>query len=237
MRTWTPPLPTLVLASSVVILSLAAPFLMTAPETGGLAPDAVLRETTAAGDIAAGIWPGPRAETRREILIAPLFAENRRLSDPFKVAPPEPELSHEPASDGGQAVDALGMNPPDETQVARPAQENVAEPVEELIADAPPEPVRPLVLPPLRLLGTFIQESKGVARALLAESGEGAEEVWVDENDSYEDWVLTTVSPEAVRLEAGEESLTLEMWTEGGEGVTGESPIDTLFHSRTMSGG
>lgn len=218
MRSWTPPLPTLVLASSVVILSLAAPFLMTAPETGGLAPDAVLRETTSAGDIAAGIWPGPRAETRREILIAPLFAENRRLSDPFKVAPPEPELSHEPASDDGQAVDALGMNPPDETPVAQPAQEMATEPVGELIADVPPEPVRPLVLPQLRLLGTFILEGKGIARALLAETGEGAEEVWVDENGSYEDWILTIVSPEAVRLEAGEESLTLEMWVEEQSG-------------------
>lgn len=222
-----PPVPTLVLAGLLSGTAFAAPYLMTPPETAGLLPGTTPQTTADAVTQTPLSWTGPRAEAKREILIAPLFTENRKLPDPFAAPEPEPDFVEAPAEEPN--LDLIGMNPPEETPAPAPEEP----PAGELVAgedlsgteEEAAEPARPLVLPELRLVGTFILESKGIARALLIEEKDGAEETWVDEDGTYEDWVLTIVSPEAVRLVGGEESLTLELWVEE-EGEAGESSGD-----------
>ncbi|MGV2974299.1 hypothetical protein AB1P65_02530 [Roseibium alexandrii] len=154
-------------------------------------------------------WPGPRAEARREILSAPLFSADRALPPPFS------EVGEKEQDAQGLAPVALVKPPP---MVLKPPQ-TVQPPPEqavEIAEPAEPETVEsdPLVLPDLKLMGTFIAEDMGIARALLAETGEGAEETWVDVNGAYADWVLEIVSPEAVLMRGGEQTLALELFDE-----------------------
>ena len=211
IKDYLPPYPTILLASTLGVMSAFTPLLITAPETSGVGPQAKGQTMAKESLTTSNSWSGPRAETKREILIAPLFVSDRKLPAPFDNSPPEPEEVEEPVSEVLNEIDLLGMNPPEDTPVETVADEEVVAPEEEQIAEQPAEP---LVLPELRLVGTFIVEDRGIARALLMETTEGAEEVWIDENEFYEDWQLTIVSPEAVRLVAGEESLTLELWEE-----------------------
>ncbi|MEM9634954.1 MAG: hypothetical protein AAGA50_26730 [Pseudomonadota bacterium] len=204
-----PPVSTFLLAGFLTAAVILTPLATTAPQTSGLGPQAQVQTATATTPTASDYWSGPRAETKREILIAPLFVEDRKLPAPFDNSPPEPEVIEAPVPEVSNDPDPLGMNPPEETPVETIADEEVVAPIEEQIEEQSAEP---LVLPDLRLVGTFIVEDRGIARALLMEITEGAEEVWINENDFYEDWQLTIVSPEAVRLVAGEESLTLELW-------------------------
>ncbi|KZM47463.1 hypothetical protein [Labrenzia sp. OB1] len=212
-----PPLPTLGLAAALGAAAVCTPFLMAVSETSGLAPGGAPQDSTGTAMAAADIWAGPRAEAKREILIAPLFTENRKLPDLFNDSQPEPAVVEEPVAFEPPPDELIGMNPPSETPPEPAAEElpmeDLAE-AEDLSTEPVAEPAEPLDLPELRLVGTFILESKGIARALLIEEKEGAEETWVDEDGKYEDWVLTIVSSEAVRLVGGEESLTLELWVE-----------------------
>lgn len=225
-----PPLPTLGLAAALAAATVSAPFLMAAPETSGLAPGGAPQGNIGAATVAADTWAGPRAEAKRDILIAPLFTEDRKLPDLFNDSQPEPTVVEEPVAMEPPPEELIGMNPPDETPPEPLPEELPIEDVagaEDLSTEPVAEPAEPLNLPELRLVGTFILESKGIARALLIEEKDGAEETWVDEDGTYEDWVLTIVSPEAVRLVGGEESLTLELWVEEEkEGEAGETGGD-----------
>ncbi|MBG6166898.1 hypothetical protein IWQ54_006600 [Labrenzia sp. EL_195] len=202
-----PPLPTLLLAGAVVVTGVSAAYLGGAPEISGLGRAAITTENASKNPSTQASWLGPRAETKREILIAPLFAEDRKLPAPFENLPqPSTEAPPEPKTQPDLKV-ANAAPPP-------PAPEPVADVAPEPAIAEPAIPAVPLDLPELRLVGTFIAEDRGIARALLIETDSGAEEIWVDEDSQYADWVLTIVSPEAVRLESGDESLTLEMWVE-----------------------
>lgn len=208
-----PPLPTLLLAGAVVVTGVSAAYLGGAPEISGHGYADITPENTPNTQTIQFSWLGPRAETKREILIAPLFAEDRKLPAPFEnlpqpstVAPAEPKTQPE--------LKVANVAPPP------PAPEPVADVAHESAIVEPAIPAVPLNLPELRLVGTFIAEERGIARALLVQIDEASEEVWVEVDSQYADWVLTIVSPEAVQLEAGEESLTLEMWEEADKEVS-----------------
>lgn len=205
-----PPPTTLLLAGTLILAGTAAPFLLRATDISPLIGETSNRGDTRTTSEQTSYWPGPRPETKREILIKPLFTEDRKLPVPFNMTPP-PE---EPVA---------AAKPPEPTPVVTQEDIPPEDPPIEMVSDEidqtseleqEEQETKPLVLPELRLLGTFILESKGIARALLIETKEGSEETWVDENGFYEDWILTIVSPEAVRLVGGEESLTLELWYE-----------------------
>lgn len=205
-----PPLPTFLLAGAVFVTGISAIFLGGAPDISGRGHAAITTENTSNNPSTQASWLGPRAETKREVLIAPLFAEDRKLPAPFEGTPkPHNVVPSEPEPQPDLKVANIAPPPP--------APEPVAEVVPEPAIVEPAIPAVPLDLPELRLVGTFIVEDRGVARALLVETDGSAEETWVDEDGNYADWVLTIVSSEAVRLEAGEDTLTLEIWIDGSE--------------------
>ncbi|WP_346891511.1 hypothetical protein [uncultured Roseibium sp.] len=191
-----PPISTLLLLAVVAAGGTAAASLMEPKERSGISAvkTASAKTDTAPTDVAS-LWAGPRAETRREILQAPLFSEDRKLPEPFKVVhrtptrPPAPVAQH-------QAVDSAnappGANPPPQKKEAK---SNAAS--------------KSLILPKLRLLGVLIRGDE--ARALLAETMEGAEEVWIERGEKIADWKLMIVSPGSVRLEARKKILILEL--------------------------
>lgn len=204
-----PPISTLLLVVVVVVGLVTLPFLMATPKTGATKLWSSAQRNNHKSPPNPFAWRGPRPEAKREILTTPLFAEDRKLPLPFDVSSLEPEnlIKSEVQSE----EDSTGMNPPEEPAppYEEPSQSEVSE---------EPEPVdtkTPLNLPKLRLVGTFIIENKGVARALLVETKQNAEEFWVDEGSNYEDWVLAIVSPSAARLESSSKSLVLELWVEG----------------------
>ena len=204
--TWLPPLPTLLFAGALAVAGLSAPFLLRSTNVSGDQPIFSTQTSNVHVRTANVIWPGPRPETKREILIAPLFAEDRKLPAPFE-ASTRLRTNTTPESETPQTIaKATAVAPP------APAPEPVIEEKQEPVVAQPAKPLVSLNLPELRLVGTFIARDRGIARALLVSPQSGSEEIWVDENGQYAGWVLTIVSPEAVRLEAGEESLTLEMW-------------------------
>lgn len=195
---YSPPISTLLLLTIVAAGGTAAASLMKPMDRSGIAPvkTANAKEDTAPTDLAS-LWAGPRAETRREILQAPLFAEDRTLPEPFKIAPPKPARppAPEPVAQHqvvGSAKAPPGANPPPREKDAKPKAAS-----------------KPLVLPKLRLLGVLIGDD--VARALLAETMAGAEEIWIERGGKIADWRLTTVSSSEVRLEAGKNVLKLEL--------------------------
>ncbi|WP_306143139.1 hypothetical protein [Roseibium sp. MMSF_3412] len=203
-----PPLSTLFLTGTLGLAAIAAAFHLTSLDTGGIQATTSQASAAATPPSAPTVWPGPRPETRRDILIAPLFAQDRKLPQPFspgvspEIAGPAPLKKSRP-----NAVSAAPA--PTASAPVSPAPEPARTPVR----PQKPPPVPPN-LPDLRLVGTFVANDQGIARALLIDLSGGPDEVWVDEGEKLADWVLTIVSPHAVRLEAGEESLTLEIWEE-----------------------
>ncbi|QDG79379.1 hypothetical protein [Labrenzia sp. PHM005] len=187
------------------------PLMISSPATNGLKP--VGQQNTAGREhediIQKPAWLGPRAETKREILIAPLFTKDRSFPSPFS----ELEENEPEAPDVGSV---MPVKPPPivvktpQIEEAKPEQPVKAQPLEE--QEVPTSD--PLVLPDLKLVGTFIAEEMGIARALLVETDEGAEETWVDVKGAYADWILEIVSPEAVLMRGGKETLALELFDE-----------------------
>lgn len=205
-----PPVPTLLLGGALLVTAVAGVFLTRSPDTEGLGQNSVSTLDRTAEPGANVFWPGSDPETRRNILAAPLFAEDRRLPDPFGSTPSQTQqVAKLTAPDEPVEEDLLGMNPPSHMPIER-----VEERVEEIEEEEPEVINKPLDLPDLRLVGTLVVEGKGIARALLVEANGTGEEIWVDENGTYADWVLKIVSPAAVLLEAKDERRTLEMWVE-----------------------
>lgn len=212
-----PPLPTLFLAGTVAIVGACALLFLGPPDASAIRPSASGSSQETGATQMSHTWPGPRAATKREILIAPLFAEDRKLPAPFETAPPQ-RTNATTQSPKTTVPDVVAAEPPK----PRAPDSSVAASLEPPAHEEPPvsaPPPIPLDLPSLRLVGTFIAEERGIARALLIEEGSESEEVWVDEYGNYADWVLTIVSPEAVRLEAGEETLILEMWDDNEDTI------------------
>lgn len=197
-----PPISTLLLVAALAAGgTTAASFVETADRSGIAAIKTSNTEGGSNSTDVASLWAGPRAETRREILQAPLFAEDRSLPEPFKAAPPKPVQppAPEPAAQH-QAVDSAkappGATPPPQKKDAKPKAAS-----------------KPLVLPKLRLLGVLIRGDE--ARALLAETTDGAEEIWIYRGEKFADWKLTIVSPYAARLEAGGKIQILDLKPNG----------------------